>query len=403
MRDLRSFKGALVLLSFWSTNSPSSLELLELFRKSKSAFDSGNLNIVALNVDAAKDSPAAKSFSFQQRLPFPVLFATEEVAGVYNILYRYLFDRRRDLPIPISFLLDPEGMITKVYQGSFAPSTVLQDIRSVPKDASDRLHQALPFNGLLVQDSFQRNDFTYGVAMYQHGYLDQAAESFQHVIEMKPDDADAYYNLGTLSLKRNNFEQARTYLEKTVLLRPNYPEAWNNLGMMAAQHEQLDEAIRNFQQSLELRPAYAIALLNLGNVYRRQRSFEKAEECLARAIQLQPDDPEANYSLGMLYAQQGQTGRAVDYLQRALAFRPIYPEALNNLGVLFVRGRQYAQAEDQFKTGIRIAPSFDQSYLNLARLYAMQNDKEKAKETLLELLLVQPDNNNAKRALEMLQ
>jgi tetratricopeptide (TPR) repeat protein len=403
MRDLHSFKGALVLLSFWSTNSPSSLELLELFRKSKSAFDSHNLNIVALNVDAAKDSPAAKSFSFQQRLPFPVLFATEEVAGVYNILYRYLFDRRRDLPIPISFLLDPEGMITKIYQGSFAASTVLEDIRSVPKDASARLHQALPFNGLLVQDSFQRNDFTYGVAMYQHGYLDQAAESFQHVIEMKPDDADAYYNLGTLSLKRNNFEQARTYLEKTVLLRPNYPEAWNNLGMMAAQHEQLEEAIRNFQKSLELRPAYAIALLNLGNVYRRQRSFEKAEECLARAIQLQPDDPEANYSLGMLYAQQGQTGRAVDYLQRALAFRPIYPEALNNLGVLFVRGRQYAQAEDQFKTGIRIAPSFDQSYLNLARLYAMQNDKEKAKETLLELLLVQPDNNNAKRALEMLQ
>jgi Flp pilus assembly protein TadD len=96
-------------------------------------------------------------------------------------------------------------------------------------------------------------------------------------------------------------------------------------------------------------------------------------------------------------------GRAADYLQRALALRPIYPEALNNLGVLYVRGQQYAQAEDQFKTGIRIAPSFDQSYLNLARLYAMQNERERARETLLELLRVQPDNNNAKQALEMLQ
>jgi hypothetical protein len=33
----------------------------------------------------------------------------------------------------------------------------------------------------------------------------------------------------------------------------------------------------------------------------------------------------------------------------------------------------------------------------------MQNDRDKAKETLLELLRMQPDNNNAKQALEMLQ
>ena len=76
---------------------------------------------------------------------------------------------------------------------------------------------------------------------------------------------------------------------------------------------------------------------------------------------------------------------------------------MNNLGVLFVRGQQFTQAEDRFKTGIRVAPSFDQSYLNLARLYALQNEREKARGILLDLLRVQPDNNSAKQALEMLQ
>jgi tetratricopeptide (TPR) repeat protein/peroxiredoxin len=403
MRDLNSFKGIPTLLSFWATSSPSSLDLLRLLRDRKPAMASGSLNIVALNVDTTIDSAAARSFATEQRLPFPVLFANDEVAGVYNIVYRYLFDRRRDLPIPLSFLLDSDGMIVKVYQGTVAPASLFQDIRSIPKNANDRMQKALPFKGQLVQDSFQRNDFTYGVAMYQHGYLDQAAESFRQVIEVKPNEADAYYNLGTLSLKRNDFQQARSYLEMTLQLRPNYPEAWNNLGTMAAQHEQLDEAIRDFQKSLELKPGFGIALLNLGNVYRRQHSFEKAEDCLNRAIQIQPDDPEVNYSLGMLFAQQGRLDRATDYLQRALALRPVYPEALNNLGVLFVRGQQYAQAEDRFKTGIRVAPSFDQSYLNLARLYAIQNEREKAREILLDLLRVQPDNNSAKQALEMLQ
>ncbi|MGA9461269.1 MAG: tetratricopeptide repeat protein [Terracidiphilus sp.] len=402
IRDLTSFRGKLILLNFWAMTSPSSLESLKLLR-TLHTLASDNLDILAVNLDSANDSAALRSFVVEQRLAFPVLFANEKVAGIYNIIYRYLFDRRRDLPIPVSFLLDKDGMILKVYQGTFAPASLLKDIRSIPKDADDRMQNALPFKGKLVRDSFQRNDFTYGVAMYQHGYFDQAAESFRQVLEVKPNEADAYYNLGTLSLKRDDFQQARTYLEKTVQLRPNYPEAWNNLGMIAAQHEQLDEAIRDFQESLKLRPGYGIALLNLGNVYRRQHSFEKAEDCFKRAIQIQPDDPEVSYSLGMLYAQQGRLDRAADYLQRALALRPAYPEALNNLGVLYVRGQQYAQAEDQFKTGIRLAPDFDQSYLNLARLYAIQNKSEKARQILDDLLRMQPNNSNAKQAIQMLQ
>ena len=122
----------------------------------------------------------------------------------------------------------------------------------VPTNAHERLARALPFPGLVVQNAFQRNDFTYGVAMYQHGYLDQAAASFQQVIATKPDNADAYYNLGTLKLRRNNFDEARQYLEQTLKLQPDYPEAWNNLGMIAGQQGRVDEAIHDFQQSLAL-------------------------------------------------------------------------------------------------------------------------------------------------------
>ena len=82
------------------------------------------------------------------------------------------------------------------------------------------MSRALPFPGIRVQDSFQRNDFTYGVAMYQHGYLDQAEESFRQVITAKPDNSDAYYNLGTLNLRRNRLDEAQRYLEQTLKLRP---------------------------------------------------------------------------------------------------------------------------------------------------------------------------------------
>jgi Tfp pilus assembly protein PilF/peroxiredoxin len=403
MRNLRQLQGRFVLLNFWATTAPLCSDQLRLLHRHWSTLTASQLSILAVNVDDAASTTAARSFAEQQAFSFPMLFATEDVAGIYNIVYRYLFDRRRDLAIPTSFLLDKEGMIVKVYQGQIDPQRLVEDVKSVPTSAADRMQKAIPLGGVLHQGVFQRNDFTYGVAMFQHGYLDQAAESFQQVIAAKPDDPEGYYNLGTLNLRRNNFSEARRYLEQTLKLKPNYPEAWNNLGMMAAQEGHAEEAIQDFQQSVLLRPGYATALLNLGNVYRRQGSFDKAQECLSRALEIQPDDPEINYSLGMFYAQQSQTQRASNYLQKAIDLRPDYPEALNNLGVLFVRGQDYSKAEEQFKTCIRIAPNFDQSYLNLARLYAMRGDREKARESVQELLRLQPQNPGARQAMEMLQ
>jgi Flp pilus assembly protein TadD/peroxiredoxin len=400
---LSESRGRTVLLTFWSTKAPASLDQLRLFDRDRAKLSAGKLEVLAVNVDDASDLEAARAFTVREKLSLTVLMASEETAGIYNVVYRHLFDRRRDLAIPVCFLIDREGSIVKVYQGSFNPQNVIEDARTIPDTAEERTRKALPFGGDLYLGSFRRNDYTFGVAMFQHGYLEQAAESFRQVIALKPDDPDAYYNLGTLSLQRNDFDQATEYLKKTLKLRPDYPEAWNNLGMMAAQQGRLDEAALDFEQSLSLRPAFAVALLNLGNVYRRQREFEKAEECLNRALGLQPDNPEIDFSLGMLYAQQNRIEPASVYLEKAITLRPDYGEALNNLGIVFVRAENYAKAEEQFKTGIRLAPQFDQSYLNLARLYAIRNEKEKAKEVLLDLLRVQPQNQSARQALETLQ
>ena len=401
--ELKSLQGRPVLVALWSHTDSRSAGLLRTLQQVRAKSSPAQLQILAINLDGADGRQEFPALSSNGHFDFPILLATPDVAGIYNIIYRHLFERRRDLAIPTCFLLDREATIVKVYQGAIDPEHVASDAQSIPVAVADRMGKALPFPGPLVQDAFVRNDFTYGVAMFQHGYFEQAAESFRQVIAAKPDNADAYYNLGTLSLRQKDLTQAREYLEKTVQLRPDYPEAWNNLGMMAAEQSQFDEAVNFFQHSLTQRPNYAVALLNLGNVYRKQRVFDKASDALTRALALLPDDPEINYSMGMLHAQQNHMQQASTYLERALELRPNYPEALNNLGIVFVRQMDYAKAEEQFKTGIRLSPNFDQSYLNLARLYAVQNNTERARQVLRDLLQAQPSNANAKQALEMLQ
>ncbi len=308
--ELRSFRGQFLLLNFWQIASATSKDQLRVLGQSQSKLKADGCAIAAVNVDASDAAATISSFLNAERFSFPILLATEELAGVYSLIYRFLFDRRRDLAIPTSFLLNENGMIVKVYQGLVSPERLLEDLGLVRKDPTDHIRRALPFDGTLYQSVFQRNDFTYGVAFFQHGYLDQAAECFKQSIAAKPNDAEGHYNLGTLYLRKKDLQEARQYLEQAVKVRPNYPEAWNNLGMLAAEQGRAEEAIRNFQQSLLLSPGYGTALVNLGNFYRRQKSFPEAEKLLSRALELEPDDPEVNYSFGMLYAQQNQIERA---------------------------------------------------------------------------------------------
>ena len=225
VRDLRSWRGRPVLISFWSTVSPASLEGLRTLAQNPVVRNGHDVTCLAVNVDDPVNLDRARSFARQQRFPFPVLFATQETAGIYNLIYRYLFDRRRDLPLPSALLLNGEGMIVKLYQGAVDPDFVLRDARSIPANAAGRMRSALPFPGILVQDRLARNDFTYGVAMFQHGYLDQAEASFLQVLADKPDDVDALYNLGTLSLRRRDLSKARSYLERTVRAPPQLPRS----------------------------------------------------------------------------------------------------------------------------------------------------------------------------------
>jgi Flp pilus assembly protein TadD/cytochrome oxidase Cu insertion factor (SCO1/SenC/PrrC family) len=400
--SLSSFRGHPVLLSFWARVAPRSLEQLQELQHHQPEFRAESIGLIALNVDPGADGSKVGASSLKMGLTFPIVAATADVAGVYNILYRFLYDRRRDLPIPCSFLLDESGMIVKVYQGVANAKQIVADAAAIPRTYEARVAKALPFAGTLYNGKFKRNDFTYGVALFQHGYLDQAAESFLQVIAAQPQNAEAYYNLGTLYLRKNNLAEARRYLEQTVKLRPEYPEAWNNLGMIAGQQNEYDDAIRNFNQSLAQRPGYVIALLNLGNIHRRQGNVAESTRLLNRAVELEPENAEANYSMGMLYARQNDVAQATALLQKAVALRPDYADAINNLGVLYVRQGKNSDAEQQFTTCIRVAPNFDQAYLNLARLYMLMQEKEKARETLQALLKLHPEHKLAQQALGML-
>jgi tetratricopeptide (TPR) repeat protein len=409
--SLSALRGKPALITFWTSQPPECLKLLRELRVSYPTWKQQGLQVMTVNFDGIGDpvpanyknsSPTVRAFHSS----LPILFGSNDVAGIYSIIYRYLFDRHREMPLPTSLLLDENGEIIKIYQGAVDSKQIEQDSRRIPRNATERLAQALPFPGVTSNFEFGRNYLSYGSVFFQRGYLEQAKASFQLVLKNNPTSAEAVYGIGSVYLAQGNIVESRDSFERTLKLRAAYPDtlpnAWNNLGLIATREGRTDAAIPCFVEALRLSPNHLIALDNLGNAYRQLKQWTQARTTFEQALRISPEDPEANYGMGMVFAQLGDSEHAYDYLTKALKFRPGYPEALNNLGVLYLRTGRRDQAVASFEECIRAAPDFDQSYLNLARVYALEGTPAKARGVLLELLNKHPDNRQGQQALRQL-
>ncbi len=402
-RTLSSFRGKAVLLHFWVTTTGQCKEDWSAFNQRYSAWALRGLHLLSVNLDSASDAEEVRAFVRDHHLSFDILRGSDDVAAIYNIVYRFLFDRHRDLALPTSFLINPEGEIVKVYQGPANPEHVEHDFQHIPESTAERLARALPFPGVTDAIEFGRNYLSYGSIFFQRGYMDQAAASFQIALRDDPASAEALYGIGSVFLEQQKNVEARNSFERALKLHASYPDtmanSWNNLGLLAARGGRRGEAIGYFQEALKLSPDHSIALDNLGSAYRQQKQWDDARKTYDRALQVNPNDAEANYGLGMVLAQNDETERAFDLLQNALKLRPGYPEALNNLGILYLRTQRRDQAVATFEESIRLAPAFDQAYLNLARVYDLEGTPDKARAVLFELLKQHPGHAQAQEML----
>ena len=405
-RTLFALRGKPVLLNFWTAGAERCREDWAAFNQRHATWAVQGLQLLAVNLDSTSDAESVRALVREHRLSFPILLGSEDVAAIYNILYRYLFDRHRDLALPTSFLISAKGEIVKVYQGPVDPGHVEHDFRHIPQTSAERLATALPFPGVTDTIEFGRNYLSYGSVFFQHGYMDQAEASFRIALRDNPSSAEALYGIGSVYLNQQKTAAARESFERALKLRASYPDtlanSWNNLGLLAAREGRTREAIGYFQEALKLSPDHMIALDNLGSAYRQQKRWDDARKTYERALEVSPNDAEANYGLGMVFAQNDDTARAFDSLQKALKLRPVYPEALNNLGVLYLRTQRRDQAVGSFEECIRVAPAFDQAYLNLARVHALEGAPEKARSVLLELLQQHPGHAQAQKMMDQL-
>ena len=101
-----------------------------------------------------------------------------------------------------------------------------------------------------------------GASAAQTGQSNKAIFAFQRVIAIKPDYAEAYYNMGKVLQEQGKFDEAIASYNKALSLKPDYADAYNNMGNVLQDQGKLDEAIEAYNKALAIKPDYADACSN---------------------------------------------------------------------------------------------------------------------------------------------
>jgi type IV pilus biogenesis/stability protein PilW len=357
--------------------------------RQREALAAAGASILAVAVDPPAD--AAKVRAAAQGLGVPVLVASEEAAGTYSILNRYLFDRREDLRLPTLFLVSGGGEIVRIYRDPVTPAGIVKDLAKVDAAPAERLVRAVPFEGAFVSGPAERNYFQYGLELSEQGFDAPAVGAFERVAKLDP-TAITFHNLGTLYMKGGRTADARAAFERALELKPDYADASNSLGALLAQSGDVPAAIERFRTALQARPDFPDALNNLGFALFQTGQTAQARELYLKALAVNPDFPEALNNLGIFFGRQGDLESAQRYFQQALEKRRGYGEAANNLAlVLSARGQPEA-AVDLLRRSLEEAPEFEMTYVTLSRIYLKAGQRREAVQVLERLLQRNPQH-----------
>jgi tetratricopeptide (TPR) repeat protein len=134
----------------------------------------------------------------------------------------------------------------------------------------------------------------------------EAFQFFRRATQLDPTYFEAYYCLGLTSFKLRNFQSARTAWENALRLRPNDADARYNLALTLKAAGYAKEAAEELEKLLSVHPDEARAHLTLGNLYADQlRDIPRARKHYNRVLQLDPRNPQAQIIRFWLVANPG--------------------------------------------------------------------------------------------------
>ncbi|HEX4131239.1 MAG TPA: multiheme c-type cytochrome [Pirellulales bacterium] len=154
-----------------------------------------------------------------------------------------------------------------------------------------------------------------GMIDFKHGQFDAAREQYRLAMKLERNPVQAVQarmQLATVERDAGNNAAVEKLYREVIAIRPQFAQAYYDLGLLLAEDEKrLPEVAEMLGQAAKLAPDDARAQYNYGLALQKNGDAARAERALYAAWKLAPASTEYLYALTVLYAQQDDWSNAL--------------------------------------------------------------------------------------------
>lgn len=200
-----------------------------------------------------------------------------------------------------------------------------------------------------------------------------AEEDYLKALDINPNSAETYNNLGALYIDVGRFSDAAYYLTEAIARKPNYFTALMNRAIAYYRMGRTTAALTDFNRAFQLRKKEPLLLLNRALAYYDMGMYESAVEDLSYLLTLTPDDARVYLERARAFIKLGYPANAYADLEEAVSIKPSYALAYYYMGDLLYRKGETDQALGMLVKSKELASEYAPTYDLMGDMLAVQD------------------------------
>lgn len=257
-----------------------------------------------------------------------------------------------------------------------------------------------------------------GQAALRDQQFERAQKIYERVVQLDPQSAQGHSDLGYAIYMQGGYPRAIQEFRKALELDPRLDETEVLLALSYFDTGQLQRAIPLLEKAYQRKNDDPDVAAHLGLAYLREHQADKALAVLSHWAEIQPDSPEALYYKGKaaeyvasnaftrlttiapdsyrtfqleaeMLRERGLAPAAINEYKKAIARKPDAAGLHYALGTLYREVGRLDEALAEFNQELRITDD-PLTYYWIGDVYLQQNNVDRAQQSLLKALAIQP-------------
>jgi len=205
-----------------------------------------------------------------------------------------------------------------------------------------------------------------------------SAEFHKMVINERPFNCLAWYNLGHAFSCTGEYQQAIDALEYSFITEKNFENGYLDCADICLQEKQYKRALSIYQSYLEIFGVNEEVLFNMANCEYELDNLKKAKNILNKLLKLDPYNDEVYYKLGLCYSKAGNWNKAINAYHKAITLEDNSEDYYLSMAKAHNAIGSFEKAEFFYGQAIEIGPEQSQYWCDYISFLIKIGKKEKA-------------------------